>query len=293
MPVLVEPVTLPPLYAPLIHLDLTGLDEAAAAARLRARLAGRSPDEPAAVSPAGSGADGQAGVRRPPCRRCGGCRRAIRGSPAGTACSPSCGGGCAPVRPRWWCRRCTGWAGWARPSWRSSTRTGSPPTTTWCGGSTPSSRCSSPTSSPQLAARLDLPARADGGRHRGPAAGRAAADRDRWLLIFDNAERPADIADYRPGGAGHVLITSRSPGWGALGGRLEVDVLTRAETVALLRARIPALGDELADELAAELGDLPLAAAQAAGLPGANRLPAGSDYLRRFRARRADSARPR
>ena len=26
VPVLVEPVTLPPLYAPLIHLDLTGLD---------------------------------------------------------------------------------------------------------------------------------------------------------------------------------------------------------------------------------------------------------------------------
>ncbi|HEX2160013.1 MAG TPA: BTAD domain-containing putative transcriptional regulator, partial [Actinomycetes bacterium] len=63
--------------------------------------------------------------------------------------------------------------------------------------------------------------------------------RSRWLLVFDNAERPADIADYRPGGAGHVLITSRCPGWGALGGRLEVDVLTRAETIALLRARIP------------------------------------------------------
>src|SRR3954471_22962748 len=43
VPVLVEPVTLPALYAPLIHLDLTGLDEAAAAARLRARLAGARP----------------------------------------------------------------------------------------------------------------------------------------------------------------------------------------------------------------------------------------------------------
>jgi hypothetical protein len=39
-----------------------------------------------------------------------------------------------------------------------------------------------------------------------------------------------------------VLITSRYPGWGALGGRLEVDVLTRAETIALLRARIPDAG---------------------------------------------------
>src|SRR3712207_2363806 len=46
VPVLVEPVTLPPLYAPLIPLDLTGLDEAAAAARLRARLTGGRPTGP-------------------------------------------------------------------------------------------------------------------------------------------------------------------------------------------------------------------------------------------------------
>ena len=52
-----------------------------------------------------------------------------------------------------------------------------------------------------------------------------------------------------------VLGTHR---WGALGGRLEVDVLARAETVTLLRARIPAMSEELADKLAAELGDLPL-----------------------------------
>ncbi len=137
-----------------------------------------------------------------------------------------------------------------------------------------------------LAARLDLapgPTVADTVER--PLA--ELRDRDRWLLIFDNGERPADIADYRPGGAGHVLITSRSPGWGALGGRLEVDVLTRTETVALLRARIPALDEELADKLAAELGDLPLAAAQAAGYLEQTALPA-ADYLRRFRTRRAD-----
>ncbi len=110
--------------------------------------------------------------------------------------------------------------------------------------------------------------------------------RGRWLLVFDNAEHPGDIAGYQPGGAGHVLVTSRSPGWGALGGRLEVDVLARAETMALLRARIPALDEELADELAAELGDLPLAAAQAAGYLEQTDLPA-ADYLRRFREHRA------
>ncbi|MGR6966289.1 FxSxx-COOH system tetratricopeptide repeat protein [Geodermatophilus sp. URMC 61] len=136
-----------------------------------------------------------------------------------------------------------------------------------------------------LAARLDLPP----GPTVADTVDRLLAElrgRVRWLLIFDNAERPADIADYRPGGAGHVLITSRSPGWGALGGRLEVDVLPRAETIALLRARIPGMSEELADKLAAELGDLPLAAAQAAGYLEQTALPP-ADYLRRFRTRRA------
>jgi hypothetical protein len=38
-------------------------------------------------------------------------------------------------------------------------------------------------------------------------------ERDRWLLVFDNAEDPQDVAGWLPGGAGHVLITSRSRGW--------------------------------------------------------------------------------
>ena len=50
---------------------------------------------------------------------------------------------------------------------------------------------------------------------------------------------------------------------------VEVDVLARAESVAMLQARVPALAETDADRLAAALGDLPLAVAQAAGyLPG-------------------------
>jgi class 3 adenylate cyclase len=136
-----------------------------------------------------------------------------------------------------------------------------------------------------LAGRLGLPT----GPTVADAVERLLAElrgRNRWLLIFDNVEQPADIADYQPGGTGHVLITSRQPAWGALGGRLEVDVLTRPETIALLRARIPTLGEELADKLAAELGDLPLAAAQAAAYLEQTDLPP-EDYLRRFSTRRA------
>jgi hypothetical protein len=62
VPVLVEPVTLPALYAPLIHLDLTGLDEATAATRLRNRLAGGRPTSGAAVPQNGIRVDGQAGL---------------------------------------------------------------------------------------------------------------------------------------------------------------------------------------------------------------------------------------
>jgi class 3 adenylate cyclase len=109
--------------------------------------------------------------------------------------------------------------------------------------------------------------------------------RSRWLLIFDNAERPQHLTDYRPDGSGHVLVTSRRPGWGALGGQLEVDVLARSETMALLQRRMPELPEELADQLATELGDLPLAAEQAAAYLEQTSLPPG-DYLRRFRTRR-------
>ena len=107
-----------------------------------------------------------------------------------------------------------------------------------------------------------------------------------WLLIWDNAENPEEIAGYRPAGRGHVLVTSRSPEWGALGGRVEVEVLDRAETVTLLSARIPAVTDHVANNLAAELGDLPLAAAQAAAYLEQTGLDPAR-YLRQFRSRRA------
>ena len=89
--------------------------------------------------------------------------------------------------------------------------------------------------------------------------------RGRWLLVFDNADNPAAIASWLPGGAGHVLITSRQRTWADLAAPVEVDVLARAESVALLRHRVPAIGTADADRLADQLGDLPLAVAQAAG----------------------------
>jgi hypothetical protein len=97
----------------------------------------------------------------------------------------------------------------------------------------------------------------------------ALREAGRWLLVFDNAEQPADVLGWLPGGGGHVLITSRQQQWADVAVPVEVDVLARAESVAMLQARVTALAETDADRLAAALGDLPLAVAQAAGyLPG-------------------------
>ncbi len=90
--------------------------------------------------------------------------------------------------------------------------------------------------------------------------------RQRWLLIFDNAEDPAALRPFLPASGGHVLITSRNPDWDDLATTVEVDTFHRAESIALLHARMPGLTELDADRLADRLGDLPLAVAQAAGL---------------------------
>ena len=88
--------------------------------------------------------------------------------------------------------------------------------------------------------------------------------RERWLLVFDNAEQPGDITGWLPGGAGHVLITSRAGGWEEVAVAVEVDVLERSESIAMLRRRVPGLGEADAGSVAAAVGDLPLAVTQAA-----------------------------
>jgi tetratricopeptide (TPR) repeat protein len=118
--------------------------------------------------------------------------------------------------------------------------------------------------------------------------------RGRWLLVFDNAENPADVRPWLPGGAGHVLITSRERTWGEIGAPVEVDVLARAESVAILQDRVAGLGAPEADRLAAALGDLPLAVAQAAGFMTETGMPAAVylDLLRTQAGTLLDQAPP-
>jgi Tetratricopeptide repeat/NB-ARC domain len=95
----------------------------------------------------------------------------------------------------------------------------------------------------------------------------------RSLLIFDNVEKPEDIADWLPGGECHVVITSRASGWDELAIPVEVDVFSRAESIATLRRRLPHLSKDDAGQVADAVGDLPLAIAQAAGYMALTDIP--------------------
>lgn len=99
-----------------------------------------------------------------------------------------------------------------------------------------------------------------------------------WLVIFDNAEDVADLRRLLPDG-GHVLITTRRGGYRAIGSVLDLDVFTREQAVTLLRRRAPHLSAAEAQELAARLGDLPLALAQAAAYLDHSQIPVAT-YLR-------------
>ena len=119
-------------------------------------------------------------------------------------------------------------------------------------------------------------------RLRGELAGR-----ERWLIVFDNAEDPRALAPLLPHGPGRVLITSRNPGWQGVACPVGVREFRRAESVALLRTLAPALTDADADQVAHAVGDLPLAVEQA----GALLRDAGLDveaYLRLLRDRAAE-----
>jgi tetratricopeptide (TPR) repeat protein len=112
--------------------------------------------------------------------------------------------------------------------------------------------------------------------------------RERWLLVYDNAQGPKELEPYRPpGGAGQVLITSRTPTWGRTAATVRLDVLDRDEAVAFLRQRTGS--DDIARlaALAEALGDLPLALEQAAAyLDETHTTPAG--YLALFREHGAE-----
>jgi tetratricopeptide (TPR) repeat protein len=128
----------------------------------------------------------------------------------------------------------------------------------------------------------------DGGGRDATGAGRLLrqhleTEGDSCLLVFDDAEDPDVLQPFLPaGGAARVLVTSARPSAANLGTSVPVDVFSADEALAFLTART-GLTDEAAAVVAAKLGHLPLALAQAAAVIGAERLGYGA-YLRRLRA---------
>jgi MinD-like ATPase involved in chromosome partitioning or flagellar assembly len=114
----------------------------------------------------------------------------------------------------------------------------------------------------RLAARLDLRVGTnlpDAAREVLELLRLGRAPYQRWLLIYDNANEPADLRSYIPSGPGHVLITSRNQSWSSVAASLEVDVFTADESIEHLTKRLPSLQVEQAQQLAGRLGNLPLA----------------------------------
>ena len=143
------------------------------------------------------------------------------------------------------------------------------------------------TTSPPSPRRLDLVAAGTGTPAAVDALHAHLRGRSRWLLVFDNAEDPDDLTPWLPDGPGHLIITSRSPAWTGVAQPVDVDVFTRAESVALLHTHLPHLADADADRLADALGDLPLAIGQAAGLLAETRIGVGTYLAELEHARRA------
>ncbi|MGW2683576.1 FxSxx-COOH system tetratricopeptide repeat protein [Streptomyces sp. NPDC001414] len=104
---------------------------------------------------------------------------------------------------------------------------------------------------------------------------RSASPYDRWLLVLDGADDVDEAKRHLPvHGPGKVLVTSRNLAWAQLAPPVTLDGFEREESVALLRARIPALPEREAERLAEALGDVPPAVEQAAAWHLSTGMPA-------------------
>ena len=128
----------------------------------------------------------------------------------------------------------------------------------------------------ELADRLDLPI----GDTTAEAAAAALEQLRRdvtgqWLLIFDNAEDPEDLALFLPTGSGHILITSRNQAWTRHAEPVELDVFSPQESLAHLMHHVPGTRRGRCDQGVNRRGPL------ASGYRAGGRLVGGDRHARR------------
>ncbi len=115
------------------------------------------------------------------------------------------------------------------------------------------------------------------------------SERGDWLLVLDNVDAPDEIRPLRPAASsGHLLVTSRDRKIQGFGQEpLGVGVLPSEQATDLLlrRARRDAGARSAAEELAEELGYLPLALEQAGAYVDIHEV-SFADYLAAYRKRR-------
>lgn len=116
-----------------------------------------------------------------------------------------------------------------------------------------------------------------------------------WLLIFDNADAPELLKGFRPRNAkGHVLLTSRAQVFDTLGivKPIEIEVMSPEEALEFLVTRTGrddknAAETKAAEQLAEELGYLPLALEQAGAFIKAKKARF-QDYIASYSKRRLE-----
>jgi tetratricopeptide (TPR) repeat protein len=130
---------------------------------------------------------------------------------------------------------------------------------------------------------------ADGFRPGTADAGRAVrdwleADGSRRLLVFDDVRDPSSLQPFVPAdGAAQVLITTARKPMAGVGTSFPVDAFSAEDALALLDGRTGLTDESGASAVAAELGYLPLALDQAAGVIAGQHLDYAA-YLAKLRA---------
>ncbi|MEM7059192.1 MAG: toll/interleukin-1 receptor domain-containing protein [Pseudomonadota bacterium] len=142
-----------------------------------------------------------------------------------------------------------------------------------------------------LATRVGLPEKQDVTELATDALLWLDGQTDPWLLIYDNAVNPDQVQNWLPQGDTRVIITSRWDDWTDVASSTALEVWDRDTTIDYLLAQTDRSDRDGAAGLAEVLGDLPLAANQAAAFLRDNKPMTFKDYAAEIQDR-IDEERP-